>query len=58
MTTNHSLEAGVALARKLERLNEIWRQVFSTYSMTEGELAKRYQGVALPRRDSLAGTTS
>ncbi|HEY2146434.1 MAG TPA: hypothetical protein VGH32_00760, partial [Pirellulales bacterium] len=51
VTTDHSLEAGVALARKLERLNEIWRQVFVTFYMTEGELAKRYQGVVLPRHD-------
>jgi len=51
VTTDHSLEAGVALARKLERLNEIWRQVFPTYWMTDKELAKRYEGAALPRHE-------
>ena len=29
VTTNHSLEAGVQLAQRLERLNEVWRQVFA-----------------------------
>jgi hypothetical protein len=49
VTTNHSIEAGVRLGQKLERLNEIWRQVFVTYYMTEAELTKRYQGTTLPR---------
>ncbi len=48
VTTDSSLEAGVRLARKLERLNEIWRQVFVAYYMSEAELSKRYQGSPLP----------
>ncbi len=51
VSTNHSLEAGVTLSRQLERLNEIWRQVFVAYYMNETELAKRYQGIALPKHD-------
>jgi hypothetical protein len=49
VTTNDSMDAGVRLAQKLERLDEIWRQVFVTYYMTEAELTKRYHGAALPR---------
>jgi hypothetical protein len=52
VTTNHSLEAGVRLANKLERLNDIWRTIFVTYYMYEGELAKRYRGDVLPRHES------
>ncbi|HEV2968907.1 MAG TPA: hypothetical protein VGY55_02885 [Pirellulales bacterium] len=52
VTTDDGIEAGVRLARKLERLDEIWRQVFVTYYMTEGELTKRYHGVALPRHEA------
>ncbi len=52
VTTNHSLEAGVRLATKLERLNDIWQTVFVTYYMYEGELAKRYKGDALPRHEN------
>ncbi len=52
VTTNHSLEAGVRLATKLERLNDIWRTVFVTYYMYEGELAKRYKGDVLPRHEN------
>ena len=42
VNTNRSLEAGVALAVQLERLNEIWRQVFVTYYLPEAELKKRF----------------
>jgi hypothetical protein len=52
VTTNHSIEACVRLGQKLERLNEIWRQVFLTYYMTEAELAKRYHGATLPQHDT------
>jgi hypothetical protein len=52
VTTNHSLEAGVRLATKLERLNDIWRSIFVTYYMYEGELAKRYRGDPLPRHET------
>lgn len=43
VATNSSLEAGVALAKKLERLNEIWRQVFVAFYLPEAELKKRFE---------------
>ncbi len=46
VTTNHSLEEGVVLARRLELLHAIWRQVFSTYLATEQELARLLDGKA------------
>jgi hypothetical protein len=49
VNTNRSLEAGVALAIQLERLNEIWRQVFVTYYLPEAELKKRFEAVAPSR---------
>ena len=36
--TNHSLEAGVALGAKLERLHSIWRRVFIRYYATEAQV--------------------
>jgi len=53
VTTNHSLEEGVSLARRLELLHALWRQVFATYLATEQELAKQLEGKApkpLPRQ--------
>ncbi|MEX0977223.1 MAG: hypothetical protein WDZ48_00130, partial [Pirellulales bacterium] len=44
VTTNHSLEEGVALARRLEALFGIWRQVFAPYLVGEAELARRFEG--------------
>ena len=49
VTTNHSLEAGVKLAKHLERLHEIWQQVFVTYWLSDADLKKAYEG-APPRR--------
>jgi hypothetical protein len=46
VNTNSSLEAGVALATQLERLNGIWRQVFVTYYLPEAELKKRFEATA------------
>ncbi len=51
VTTNHSLEEGVALARRLEMLHGIWRQVFVDYLFTEAELARRFEG-RVQRRDT------
>lgn len=53
VTTNHSLEEGVQLARRLELLHALWRQVFATYLATEQELTKQLGGKApraLPRQ--------
>ncbi|MBI3837932.1 MAG: hypothetical protein HY288_08365 [Planctomycetia bacterium] len=50
VTTNHSLEEGVRLARRLETLYAIWQQVFVAYLADEAELARRFEG-RLPRRE-------
>ena len=44
VTTNHSLEEGVRLSRKLEAFYGIWRQVFIGYLATEKDLAVRFEG--------------
>jgi hypothetical protein len=49
VTTNPSLEEGVALARRLETLFEIWQQVFAPYLATEAEFKRRFDGRAAPR---------
>lgn len=40
VTTNHSLEEGVALSRRLEKLHEVWRHVFVDYYLQESEMAR------------------
>jgi hypothetical protein len=47
--TNHSLEEGVALSRRLERLFEVWQQVYLTFHMSESELNKLFVATAAPR---------
>ncbi len=49
VTTNHSLEEGVRLSRRLETLYAIWQQVFIGYLVGEGDLAKRFEGRASRR---------
>ena len=44
ITTNHSLEAGVELGRRLEELHSVWRQLFAGYWFTEAELRRRFEG--------------
>jgi len=44
--TNHSLEAGVAFGRKLERLMLVWRQLFFRYYTSEAQLAALFSGRA------------
>ncbi len=46
VTTNHSLEEGVRLARRLEAFYDVWQQVFVPYLMSEQELARRFAGRA------------
>ena len=48
--TNYSLEEGVRLAARLERLYEVWRQVFVRYYLTDAELGKLLTGGGLPVR--------
>ena len=53
--TNHSLEAGVALGVKLERLYRVWRQLFFRYYATEAQMVgwfdpqARSQSLRLPQ---------
>ena len=42
--TNHSLEAGVALSAKLERLYAAWQQVFATYRQSLDEISRQLSG--------------
>lgn len=51
VTTNHSLEEGVALSRRLETLYALWQQVFIGYTASEAELARRLDG-RMQRRES------
>ena len=46
VTTNHSLEEGVRLARRLEAFYDVWQQVFVPYLMTERDLERRFAGRA------------
>lgn len=44
IVTNHSFEAGVALATKLERLFQVWRQLFIRYFATEAQVRDLFDG--------------
>ncbi len=50
LTTDVSLEEGVKLSRRLERLYGVWQQVFPTYAMSETELANLFKNPTGPRR--------
>jgi hypothetical protein len=55
VTTNHSLEEGVALSRRLEKLYDAWRHVFVDYYTPQTEIARWFDA----RQDStkpLSGT--
>lgn len=53
--TNYSLEAGVQLGKKLERLYRVWKQLFIRYYATEEQVTalfsgrSRGRGIVLPR---------
>lgn len=49
ITTNHSLEAGVALGVELERLHLVWRQLFASYNASAGQLTSLFEGRATQR---------
>jgi hypothetical protein len=51
VTTNHSLEAGVELSKKLERLHAVWQQAFAGYLVGKAELVRRFEGKGT-RRDA------
>ena len=42
--TDHSLEAGVRLAARLERLYSVWQQLFPRYHTSEVQLKQYFQG--------------
>jgi len=46
--TNHSLEAGVALGAKLERLYHVWEQLFIRYYASEAHVLALFEGRARP----------
>ena len=50
VTTNHSPEAGVALAAELENLFQVWRQLFAGYYLSDREIAARYAGERRARK--------
>lgn len=51
VTTNHSLEEGVRLARKLEQFYDVWQHVFVRYLSSEAEIARRFAGRGANFRD-------
>ncbi len=51
LTTNHSLEEGVKLARRLERFYRAWQQVYIRYLMNEGEFKRWFEGRGAGPRD-------
>ncbi|MBC8351579.1 MAG: DUF1570 domain-containing protein [Planctomycetes bacterium] len=44
ITTSASAEAGVELAKKLERFHSVWQQVFFRYWSADESLAERFRG--------------
>jgi len=44
VTTNDSLEAGVRLAERLERLYQVWHQVFASYEASPSRWQARFAG--------------
>ncbi len=52
VTTNHSLEAGVSMATRLETLHGLWLQLFADYAYTPRDVAARFQTGDFPRGSS------
>jgi hypothetical protein len=50
--TDHGLEAAAGLAGRLEHLQQIWRQLFAGYYLTEREVRGLFAGERPPRRQS------
>ena len=46
--TNHSIEAGVALGVKLERLDRLWQQMFIRYFASEADVVALFDGRPKP----------
>ena len=51
--TNHSIEAGVELGVKLERLYRVWKQLFVRYFASEAQVAALFAGPSRGRRIQL-----
>src|SRR4051812_14147346 len=49
VTTNHSLAAGVELAERLERLYQIWRQLFAGFFYSDQEVKGLFAGDRIAR---------
>jgi hypothetical protein len=49
VTTNHSLEAGVELATRLERLHQVWRQLFAGFYLNERGVGELFESDREPR---------
>ena len=52
VTTNHSLQAGAELAARLERLHQVWRQLFAGFYLTEREVQGLFAGERPPRKQA------
>jgi hypothetical protein len=50
ITTNHSLETAAELAARLERLHQVWRQLFAGFYLSENEIRRLFAGQREPRR--------
>jgi hypothetical protein len=50
VTTNHSLEAAADFAARLERLHQVWRQLFAGFYLTDKEVRGLFAGDRLPRK--------
>jgi hypothetical protein len=49
VTTNHSLEAAAGLAARLERLYQVWRQLFAGFYLSDREVRALFTGDTRPR---------
>ena len=52
VTTNHSLEAAAELAARLERLHQVWRQLFAGFYLPEREVRQLFAGERAARGQS------
>jgi hypothetical protein len=50
VTTNQSLEAAAELAARLERLHQVWRQLFAGFYLKENEVRRLFAGERQPRK--------
>lgn len=48
VTTNHSLEAGAALAAQLEQLYQVWQCLFADFAIDAAELRDRFEKHRVP----------